>query len=50
MEKTLAGKVLGEDFEVLEELKGSDMEYMEYEQLIPFVKADRKPFVTLVIM
>ncbi|TAH54770.1 MAG: isoleucine--tRNA ligase, partial [Methanosarcina mazei] len=44
LEKTLAGKVLGEDFEVLEELKGSEMEYMEYEQLIPFVKADRKAF------
>ena len=48
VEKTLAAKVLGEDFEVLEELKGTEMEYMEYEQLIPFVKADKKAFyVTL---
>ncbi len=44
----LATKVLGEDFEVLEELKGSDLEYIEYEQLMPFVKANKKAFyVTL---
>lgn len=48
VEKTLSKKVLGEEFEVLEELKGSDLEYMEYEQLMPFVKPDKKAFfVTL---
>ena len=37
--KNLAPKVLGKDeYEVLEELKGSDMEYWEYEQLMPFVE------------
>ena len=42
--KTLAPKVLGEEFEVLEEIKGKDLEYLEYEQLMPFVKADKKAF------
>lgn len=37
--KNLTEKVLGkEEFEVLEELKGSDMEYWQYEQLMPFVQ------------
>ncbi|MEG0430405.1 MAG: isoleucine--tRNA ligase [Anaerovoracaceae bacterium] len=43
--KVLANKVLGEGkYEVLAELKGKDLEYMEYEQLMPFVKADKKAF------
>ena len=43
--KALADKILGEgNYEVLEEMKGKDLEYMEYEQLMPFVKADRKAF------
>ncbi len=48
--KVLADRVLGEDYKVLEELKGRDLEYIEYEQLIPFVesKEDKKAFfVTL---
>lgn len=40
----LAKKVLGEEFEILEELKGKALEYMEYEQLMPFVKPDKKAF------
>lgn len=37
--KVLADRVLGEGkYEVLEEMKGSDMEYMEYEQLMPWVE------------
>ncbi|MFM1580988.1 isoleucine--tRNA ligase [Helcococcus bovis] len=44
----LATKVLGEDYEVVEKLKGKDMEYMEYEQLLPFIKVNKKAFfVTL---
>ncbi len=44
----LAKKILGDDFEVVEKLKGKDLEYIEYEQLMPFVKADKKAFfVTL---
>ena len=45
--KNLAPKVLGkEEYEVLEELKGSDMEYWEYEQLMPWceVPANKKAF------
>ena len=33
--KALAKQVLGDDFKVLETYKGSDLEYVEYEQLIP---------------
>jgi len=44
----LASQVLGEDFEVLEALKGKDLEYLEYEQLMPFVKADKKAFFVTV--
>lgn len=32
------------DFEVLEDFKGRDLEYREYEQLLPFIKADKKAF------
>ncbi len=45
--KNLASGVLGsEEYEVLQELKGRDMEYWEYEQLIPFVEvpANKKAF------
>ncbi|AFM39500.1 Isoleucyl-tRNA synthetase [Desulfosporosinus acidiphilus SJ4] len=46
--KTLSAKVLGEEFEVLAEIPGKDLEYAEYEQLMPFVKSDKKAFfVTL---
>ena len=43
--KDLADKVLGaEEYTVLEEMKGSALEYMEYEQLMPFLHADKKAF------
>ena len=42
--KTLANTVLGDEYEVLEEYKGKDLEYTEYEQLLPFVKTDKKAF------
>ena len=43
--KSLADKVLGAGkYEVAEEMKGADLEYIEYEQLMPFVKADKKAF------
>lgn len=48
IEKNLAKKLLGEEFEVLEEMTGKDMEYMEYEQLMPFVKTDKKAFYVTV--
>ena len=41
----LANKVLGEGtYEVLETMKGKDLEYMEYEQLMPFVEVEDKAF------
>ncbi len=46
--KVLADKVLGEEYEVLEELSGKDLEYMEYEQLIPFIDVDKKAFFVTV--
>ncbi len=45
--KGLVDKVLGsEEYEVLEEMKGTSLEYMEYEQLMPFVSVpeDKKAF------
>jgi isoleucyl-tRNA synthetase len=44
LEKSLAPKVIGGEFEVLEEMKGQDLEGVEYEQLMPFVKVDKKAF------
>ncbi|MEG1310121.1 MAG: isoleucine--tRNA ligase [Bacilli bacterium] len=40
----LATKVLGEDYEIIENYIGADLEYKEYEQLLPFLKVDRKGF------
>ena len=48
VEKHLAPKVLGGEFEVLEELQGTDLEHIEYEQLMPFTKADKKAFFVTV--
>ncbi len=45
LSKTLAPKVLGEDYEVLEEMTGKDLEYIEYEQLIPFINVNGKAFI-----
>ena len=41
---SLASKVLGEDYIILEKYKGKDLEYMEYEQLMPFVEPNKKAF------
>ena len=40
----LANKILGEDIEILETYKGSELEYVEYEQLIPSLSVDKKAF------
>ena len=42
--KALADKVLGEGYEVVEEYKGKDLEYVEYEQLLPFFEVNKKAF------
>ncbi len=40
----LAPQVLGEDYQVLETYTGKDLEYQEYEQLLPFLKVTKKAF------
>lgn len=48
LEKSLAPEILEGNYEVLEEVKGSELEGIEYEQLMPFSKPDKKAFyVTL---
>ncbi len=42
--KALLEKVLGEEAKVLETYKGKDLEYTEYEQLIPSFEVDKKAF------
>ncbi len=42
--KKLVSKVLGENVKILEEYKGKDLEGVEYEQLIPSLKVDKKAF------
>ena len=42
--KALANKVLGDEYKILEEYKGKDLEYIEYEQLIPELKVAKKAF------
>ena len=42
--KNLASNILGDDYTVLEEYKGKDLEYIEYEQLIPSLEVDKKGF------
>ena len=42
--KKLADKVLGDGYEVLETYKGTDLEYTEYEQLLPFINVNKKAF------
>jgi isoleucyl-tRNA synthetase len=42
--KNLANKVLGDEYTVLEEYVGTDLENLEYEQLLPFLNVDKKAF------
>ena len=46
--ESLVNKVLGEEIEILETYKGTYLEYMEYEQLIPELKVDKKAFFVTV--
>ena len=45
--KALANTVLGDEYEILEEYLGKDLEYIEYEQLIPVLKSDKKGFYVI---
>lgn len=40
--KDLAKEVMKHDFEIVEEMKGKDLEYVEYEQLLPFINVGNK--------
>lgn len=40
----LANKVLGDDYEVVETYKGTDLEGLEYEQFLPFMSVNKKAF------
>lgn len=40
----LATDILGEDYSVLESYQGKELEYQEYEQLIPSLSVDKKAF------
>ena len=40
----LAKKVLGEDFEVVEEYLGKELEYKKYEQLMPILSVNKEAF------
>ena len=40
----LVDKVLGDDVEILETFKGKDLEFTQYEQLIPSFEVDKKAF------
>ena len=42
--KKLADKVLGDNYEVVETYKGTDLEHLEYEQLLPFIETNKKAF------
>lgn len=45
--KDLADTVLGEEYEVIESYKGTDLKCKKYEQLMPFVKVKGKAFEIL---
>ena len=45
--ESLADKVLGEEYTVLEKFKGKDLVGIKYEQLMPFVNVDGKAFEVL---
>jgi len=42
VEKTLASKVIEDEYEVLDEFLGKELEFVEYEQIMPFVKLKKK--------
>ena len=42
--KSLCKSVLGDEYTIIDEFLGKDLEYIEYEQLIPELKVDKKAF------
>ncbi len=41
---SLVNNILGDEYKILEKYKGKDLEYIEYEQLIPSLTVDKKAF------
>lgn len=48
--KALSKSVLGDDFEIIEEMKGKDLEYTQYEQMMDFVKVKENEKAHYVIL
>lgn len=48
LSRTLAPKVLGDEYEVIEEMTGKALEHIRYEQLIPFINISDKAFYVTV--
>ena len=46
--KKLANSILGDEYQVLETYLGKDLEYVEYEQLLPFIEVKKKAFFVTV--
>lgn len=44
LSEKLVNKVLGDNVEILEKYTGKDLEYTEYEQLLPFIDVEEKAF------
>lgn len=42
--KSLCKSVLGDEYTIIDDFLGKDLEYIEYEQLIPELKVDKKAF------
>ena len=42
--KALVNQVLGDEYSIIETYKGTDLEYTEYEQLIPSLEVNKKAF------
>ena len=43
----LASRVLGDEYEVVEEYTGKDLEYLEYEQYMNYLKVNKKAFFVI---
>ncbi|MBF8436457.1 isoleucine--tRNA ligase [Halanaerobiaceae bacterium Z-7014] len=48
LEEGLVEEVFGDEYEVVDKVKGAELEGIEYEQFMPFVKTDKKAFFVTV--
>ncbi|NMA51011.1 MAG: isoleucine--tRNA ligase [Mollicutes bacterium] len=47
LSEKLAPVILGDEYKVLSKCKGKDLEYTEYEQLMPILKPSKKAFIVM---